>query len=85
MGLASIDPSGHCFMASRTHARTHAPRVLREAEVAADDVLEQPHGGHLDERLHHVAQHRAHLCMTTGRVCDDNGEVSASGVNRHLT
>ncbi len=36
-------------------------RVLGEAEVAADDVLEEADGGLLGQARHHDAQHVAHL------------------------
>jgi hypothetical protein len=51
----------------------HAPGVVREAQVAADDVLEQALRrllGRLRLRDHHVAQHRADGKEALGRGAD---------------
>ncbi|TYZ59461.1 hypothetical protein PybrP1_002457 [[Pythium] brassicae (nom. inval.)] len=49
---------------------SHAPDIVREAQVAPDDVLEQARRRRLDEHADHLAEHGADCVEALGRVAN---------------
>eukprot|EP00961_Rhodomonas_salina_P274494 3708746-Rhodomonas_salina.6 len=52
--------------------------VLGEAEVAADDVLEEAHGGVLGQPQHHRAAHRVLVSLVPRTPCSPQRRVPAA-------